>query len=41
MSDDVLSTMLGMLTKEQKEQLVAKLITDVGNLHTEDQKENE
>ncbi len=40
MSDDVLSTMLGMLTKEQKEQLVAKLITDVGNLQTEDQKEN-
>ena len=39
MSDDVLSTVLGMLTKEQKEELVAKLITDVGNLQTEEQKE--
>lgn len=39
MSDDVLSTVLNMLTKEQKEQLVAKLITDVGNLQTEEQKE--
>lgn len=39
MSDDVLSTMLGMLTKEQKEELAAKLIADVGNLQPEDQKE--
>jgi len=39
MSDDVLSTILGMLTKEQKEELAAKLIADVGNLQPEDQKE--
>ncbi len=39
MNDEVLSTVLGMLTKEQKEELAAKLIADVGNLQPEDQKE--
>ena len=40
MSEDVLSTVLGMLTQEQKEELVARLIADVGNLQPEHKKGN-
>lgn len=39
MSEDILQTLLSTLTKEQKEQLVAKLITDVGNLQPEQEPE--
>jgi len=35
MSEDILQTLLSTLTKEQKESLVAKLITDVGGLQPE------